>query len=98
MAPSVGRIRGAPEVRTKCDAEKAAAREARDMLAERLRPATAIELREVTRGKYFRLVAEVLADGVNLSALLLERGLARPYDGAVQGSARSCGDGGSRLA
>ncbi len=88
MAPSVGRIRGAPEVRTKCDAEKVAAREARDMLAERLRPATAIELREVTRGKYFRLVAEVLADGVNLSALLLERGLARPYT-AVQGSARS---------
>ena len=51
------------------------------MLAERLRPATAIELREVKRGKYFRLVAEVIADGVNLSDLLLASGLARPYDG-----------------
>ena len=71
MAPSVGRSRGAPEVRTKCEAETAA----------RLRPATAIELRGVKRGKYFRLVAEVIADGVNLSDLLLASGLARPYDG-----------------
>ena len=64
----------APEVRTKCKAEKAAAYEARDMLAERLRHAKAIDLRGVARGKYFRLVAEVLADGENLSDLLLASG------------------------
>ena len=71
----------APEVRTKCDAEKKKGIEARDALAERLRQATVIELREVERGKYFRLVAEVVADGDNMSDMLLERGFARPYDG-----------------
>ena len=38
-------------------------------------------LHEVERGKYFRLVAEVVADGENMSDLLLERVLAWPYDG-----------------
>ena len=65
MAPSVGLIRGAPEVRTKCETEKAAGYDARVAL--------------VARGKYFRLVAEVLAAGENLSDLLLKRDLARPY-------------------
>ena len=74
----------APEVRTKCDAEKKKGIEARDALAERLRQATVIELREVERGKYFRLVAEVIADGENMSDVLLARGLAWPYDGGTR--------------
>ena len=57
------------------EAEKAAAQEARAALVERLRHATVIELRGVTRRKYFRLVAEVIADGENMSDLLLDRGL-----------------------
>ena len=52
-------------MRTKCETEKAAGYDARVAL--------------VARGKYFRLVAEVLAAGENLSDLLLKRGLARPY-------------------
>ena len=43
-----------------------------------------IDLREVERGKYFRLVAEVIADGENMSDVLLERGLAWPYDGGTR--------------
>ena len=39
-----------------------------------------IELHGVTRRKYFRLVAEVIADGENMSDVLLEAGLVRPYD------------------
>ena len=74
----------APEVRTKCDAEKKKGIEARDMLAERLRHAKAIDLREVKRGKYFRLVAEVIADGENMSDVLLARGLTWPYDGGTR--------------
>ena len=74
----------APEVSTKCEAEKAAADEARDALVERLRQATVIDLREVERGTYFRLVAEVIADGENLSDVLLARGLAWPYDGGTR--------------
>ena len=73
----------APEVRTKCDAEKKKGIEARDALVERLRQAQVIDLRGVERGKYFRLVAEVIADGENMSDVLLARGLAWPYDGGT---------------
>ena len=42
--------------------------EVRDALNERLSQEKVIDLREVERGKYFRLVAEVNADGEKLSA------------------------------
>ena len=71
----------AHEQRTRYQAEKEAGREARAVLVERLSHAKALDLREVTRGKYFRLVTEVIADGENMSDLLLELGLARRYDG-----------------
>ena len=51
-----------------------------------------IDLREVERGKYFRLVAEVIADGENLSDVLLARGLAWPYDGGKR-ERKFCVDG-----
>ena len=74
----------APEVRTKCKAEKKEGYKARDALVERLRQAQVIDLREVEQGKYFRLVAEVIADGENMSDVLLARGLAWPYDGGTR--------------
>ena len=74
----------APEVRTKCQAEKAAGYEARDALIERLSHVKVFDLREVERGKYFRLVAEVIADGENMSDWMLESGLALPYDGGTR--------------
>ncbi len=46
--------------------------------------ASHITLRNVMRGKYFRLVAQIEADGVNVSQRLLERGLAVPYDGGTK--------------
>ena len=57
---------------------------ARDALAERLRHVTAIDLRGVERGKYSRLVAEVIVDGENMSDVLLKLGLAWPYDGGIR--------------
>ena len=71
-------------MRTKCDAEKKKGIEARDALVELLRQATVIDLREVERGKYFRLVAEVIAAGENMSVWMLESGLALPYDGGTR--------------
>ena len=68
--------------------------EARDALVERLRRAKALDLHEVKRGKYFRLVAEVIADEENMSDLLLARGLARPYDGGTQERPFCAGMGG----
>lgn len=40
-----------------------------------------VELRNMRRGKYFRIIAEVYVDGENLSKLLIEEGLAKPYFG-----------------
>ena len=71
----------APEVRTKCKAEKKEGYKARDALNERLSHVKVFDLREVERGKYFRLVAEVIADGENMSDWMLESGLAPRYDG-----------------
>ena len=75
------------------EAEKAAAQEARAALVERLRHAKEINLHEVKRAKYFRLVAEVLADGENLSDALLAAGLA-PLRRRDTGADVLCGDGG----
>ena len=55
------------------EAEKAAAQEARSALVERVRHAKRIDLHAVEWGKYFRLVAEVIADGENLSDVLRQK-------------------------
>lgn len=77
------RIRGldTPEIRGKCEQEKALAIRARDRLRELLRAASAIVLSEPERGKYFRIVATVLADGMDVAEVLIAEGLARRYDG-----------------
>jgi len=36
------------------------------------------------RGKYFRIVARIIADGVDISDLLIERQLAVFYDGGTK--------------
>jgi len=40
-----------------------------------------IELRNLQRGKYFRIVADVYADGVNVGDELIKESLAVIYDG-----------------
>lgn len=46
-----------------------------------LKKAKQIELRNMRRGKYFRILAEVWIDGKNLGKLLIQQGLAKPYFG-----------------
>ena len=60
---------------------KALARKAKQFTVAKLRGAKVIELKNMKRGKYFRIVAEVWVDGQNLGQLLIENGLAKPYDG-----------------
>lgn len=74
----------APEIRGKCEAEKLAAREAKQFTVAMLRGAKDIELRNIQRGKYFRLLADVYVDGRNLTAALIDAGHARPYDGGAR--------------
>ena len=55
--------------------------QAKYMTQSLLNQAKTIELRDMRRGKYFRILAEVWIDGKNLGQLLLEKGLAKPYFG-----------------
>ena len=71
----------APEIRGKCEAEKLAARSAKQFTVQFLREGSYIELRNIKRGKYFRILAEVFVDGRNLANALIEANLARVYDG-----------------
>ena len=64
----------APEIRGKCAQEEQMALQARDRVRELLEQAQQIDLVDVERDKYFRVVAKVKVDGRDLSQLLLEEG------------------------
>ncbi len=70
-----------PEMRGKCDKEKKLAREAKQFTVNFLRFSSDIELRNVKRGKYFRIVADVYGDNKSLTKALLSNGLGVPYSG-----------------
>lgn len=70
-----------PELRGKCQAEKEAARAAKQFSVAKLRAGNIIQLRAIERGKYFRLLADVWIDGKSLGAALISAGHAVPYDG-----------------
>ena len=70
-----------PEIRGKCEKEKYDAKQAKEMVADILRDAEQITLKNLERGKYFRIVADVIADGEDLADMLVEAGMALRYDG-----------------
>ena len=70
-----------PEIRGKCQYEKDLALEARDFVRAKLANAKEIKLTNLQRGKYFRVVANVLVDGVSLEQELLDNELAYEYSG-----------------
>jgi micrococcal nuclease len=70
-----------PEIRGKCEKEKYDAKQAKEMVADILKDAEQIVLRNMERGKYFRIAADVIADGENLGDVLVEAGVAIKYDG-----------------
>lgn len=74
-----------PELRGKCEKEKALARKAKQFSVDKLRQAKKIELRHMKRGKYFRIVADVYVDDQNLGKMLIEKELAVVYDGGHKG-------------
>ena len=71
----------APEIRGKCPSEKKAARLAKQYTVEALRSAKKIELRDMQRGKYFRILANVYIDGKNLAEGLIVAKHGRAYHG-----------------
>ena len=68
-----------PEIRGKCQYEKDLALKARDFVRNKLANAKEIKLTKLQRGKYFRVVADVMIDGVSLEKELLENKLAYKY-------------------
>ena len=70
-----------PDIRGKCEKEKYDAQQAQQMVADILKDADQIVLRNMERGKYFRIAADVIVDGENLADVLVEAGMAVRYDG-----------------
>lgn len=81
------RLRGidAPELRSRCEAEKAAALHARDVLAGLL-VSGAFHIRNVDGDKFFgRVVADIeTPEGEVIADRLLNAGIVRPYDGKAR--------------
>ena len=69
-----------PEIRGNCEKEKYDAKQAKEMVADILKDAEQIVLKNIERGKYFRIVADVIVDGESLGGMLVEAGFAIRYD------------------
>ena len=68
-----------PEIKTKNKCEKKKAKQAKRIVASVLGKAKKIDLENVKRGKYFRIVADVNFDGQSLKKYLLKQKLAYQY-------------------
>lgn len=77
------RLKGAdaPDFSAKCDKERELAQQASDFAWNFIIGAQKVELVEIERDHYFRLLARIQADGKDLSTALIDAGLAKPYDG-----------------
>lgn len=75
-----------PEIRAKCNDEKTLALAAKEYTLKQLSNANTILLTNIERGKYFRLVADVIIDGKNLSELLISNNLGKQYQGGKRQS------------
>jgi len=81
------------EMRGKAACEAQSARDARKLVESQLRRAKNIELRNVQRDKYFRILADVAVDGVLVSDLLIKNRLAVAYDGGTKAKVNWCAMG-----
>jgi endonuclease YncB( thermonuclease family) len=73
-----------PEMTDKRPEIKAKAQEAKQFAVKMLREGKRIRLKNLHRGKYFRIVADVIIDGKNLGDELINAGLAKRYDGGTK--------------
>lgn len=80
------RIRGidTPEMTGTGPCEKEAAVAAKKLLGELLSKASRVDLEDVGRDKYFRILADVQTDGKSVSAYLIQAKLAYSYDGGTK--------------
>ena len=79
-----------PEIRTKNKCEKSKARNAKKLVSNLLKNSTRIDLENIKRGKYFRIVADVVIDGKSLKNYLLKNGFAYSYQGGTKKKMNWC--------
>lgn len=70
-----------PEIKAKDSCEREKALLAKRVVASALSKAARIDLEDIDRGKYFRVIADVNFDGNPLNRYLLSLGLAHEYHG-----------------
>lgn len=70
-----------PEMKDKKPRVRALALRAKALADTLLIHANTVELRDIRRDKYFRILADVYCDSVSLADTLIKVGLARPYNG-----------------
>lgn len=80
------RINGidAPELKGKCNKEIILARKAKQITVCMLRNAKVVELRNMQRDKYFRIVADVYTDNKSIAESLIKNNLAVIYNGGTK--------------
>lgn len=79
-----------PEIRTKNSCEKKLAKFAKKEVEKVLKGAKRIDLANIKRGKYFRIVADVIIDGKSLTEFLIKSKYAYIYDGGKKKSQDWC--------
>lgn len=80
----------APEIKGAQPCEKEAARTAKKLTENQLKNAKRIDLENVGRDKYFRILADVRVDGKDLAQLLIKNSLAYQYDGGTKTAVNWC--------
>ena len=81
-----------PEIKGKNNCEKDKARIAQRLVENLLKNAKHIELQNVQRDKYFRILADVVADGKSIKDLVIKNHLAYAYEGGTKQNVNLCRD------
>ncbi len=86
------RVKGidSPEIKGKLPCEKESARTAKQLVENLLKRAKRIDLTNIDRDKYFRILAEVKIDGQDLAQTLLKNNLAYNYNGGTKEKLNWC--------
>lgn len=72
------------EIKGKMPCEKESARNAKRLVENLLKNAKRINLKNIDKDKYFRILADVEIDGINLKDYLIKNNLAYKYEGKTK--------------
>jgi endonuclease YncB( thermonuclease family) len=79
-----------PEIKGKLPCEKESARTAQRLIENLLKNAKRIDLENIERDKYFRILADVMVDGKSIKDLLMKNKLAYSYEGGAKEKVNWC--------